>query len=265
MRPEIALQTLRDRRALTAALAGYLVLLVGVMTIFWPAVRDSADLQSFVRDLPAGVKALIGDADYATAAGFLSAELFSLMVPLLMLVAAIGLGARAIAGEEEAGTIDLLLSLPITRRRVLVEKMAAAALDTIVLGLALFVSLVLASVLAGLHLDTAHVAAAAAASVLIAWPFGALALLVGCATGRRSAAIAAAVAVAVIAYLLHALAPLVDALDGWDVLSPFAWYAGDVVLSEGLTVGHVIAPIAVADALCAAAVVVLERRDLAAA
>jgi ABC-2 type transport system permease protein len=233
MRPEIALQTMRDRRALTAALAGYLVLLVGVMTIFWPAVRDSADLQSFVRDLPAGVKALIGDADYATAAGFLSAELFSLMVPLLMLVAAIGLGARAIAGEEEAGTIDLLLSLPITRRRVLVEKMAAAALDTIVLGLALFVSLVLASVLAGLHLNTAHVAAA--------------------------------VAVAVIAYLLHALAPLVDALDGWDVLSPFAWYAGDVVLSEGLTVGHVIAPIAVAVALCAAAVVVLERRDLAAA
>lgn len=169
---------------MTGALAGYLVLLVAVMAIFWPAVRDSADLQSFMRDLPAGVKAMIGDADYATAAGFLGGELFSFMVPLLMLVA---------------------------------------------------------------------------------WPFGALALLAGCATGRRSTATAVTVVVAAIAYLMHALAPLVDTLDGWDVLSPFSWYAGDTVLTQGLTVGHVIAPIGVAVVLCAVAAAVLERRDLASA
>jgi ABC-2 type transport system permease protein len=265
MRPEVALQTLRDRRAMTGALAAYLVLLVAVMAIFWPAVRDSADLQSFMRDLPAGVKAVIGDADYTTAAGFLSGELFSLMVPLLMLVAAVGLGARAIAGEEEAGTVDLLLSLPITRRRVLVEKAAAAAADTALLGAALFLALLVASAVAGMRLDTGNVAATALASVLIAWPFGALALFVGCATGRRSTAIAATVAVAVVAYLLHALAPLVGGLDGWDVLSPFSWYAGDTVLTQGITVAHVIAPIAVAVALCVAAAVVLDRRDDAAA
>ncbi len=262
MRPEIAIQTLRDRRALTIALAGYLVLLIGVMTLFWPAVRDSSDLQSFVRELPAGVKAVIGDADYGTAAGFLSGELFSLMVPLLMLVAGIGLGARSIAGEEEAGTIDLLLSLPITRRRLLLEKAGAVAVATALLGGALFVALAAASVIAGMHLDTGHVAATALASVLVAWPFGALALLVGCATGRRSSAIAATVAIAAIAYLLHALAPLVDGLQGWDDASPFAWYAGDEVLIRGVTVVHALAPIAVAVAFTAVAAAVLDRRDL---
>jgi ABC-2 type transport system permease protein len=265
MRPEVALQALRDRRAMTAGLAAYLVLLVGAMTVFWPSVRDSADLQSFVHDLPAGVKAVIGNADYGTAAGFLSGELFSLMVPLLMLVAAVGLGARAIAGEEESGTIDLLLSLPLTRRRVLGEKALAAVVDTALLGVALLGALLLASAAAGMDLGVARMAGAALASVLVSWPFGALALLVGCATGRRSPAIAAAVAVAVIAYLLHALAPLVDALEGWDVLSPFSWYAGDEVLTQGVTVVHVVLPIAVAVVLGAAAAVVLERRDLAAA
>jgi ABC-2 type transport system permease protein len=208
---------------------------------------------------------VIGDADYTTAAGFLSGELFSFMVPLLMLVAAVGLGARAVAGEEEAGTMDLLLSLPITRRRVLVEKAMAAAADTVLLGAALFLALLVASAVAGMDLDTADVAATALASVLIAWPFGALALAVGCATGRRSTAIAATVAVAVVAYLLHALAPLVAGLDGWDVLSPFSWYADDEVLTRGITVAHAITPIAVAVALCAAAAVILDRRDLTAA
>ena len=40
------------------------------------------------------------------------------MVPLLLLIAAIGAGAGAIAGEEERGTLDLLLSLPVSRRRL---------------------------------------------------------------------------------------------------------------------------------------------------
>ena len=265
MRLEVLRETLRDRRALIGGLAASLVILVAVMAVFWPSVRDSTDLQSFMRDLPEGVRAVVGDADYGTAAGFLSGELFSFMVPLLMLVGAIGLGARAIAGEEEVGTIDLLLSLPITRRRVLAEKTAAGALATILLGVALLGALVAASALAGMRLDTANVAAIALASVLLAWPFGALALLVGCATGRRSLATAAAVGVAVVAYLLHALAPLVDAPRAIDDLSPFTWYAGDTVLTDGIGAGHVVAPIVVSAVLCAAAALVLDRRDLAAA
>ena len=41
------------------------------------------------------------------------------MLPLLLLVYAIGAGSRAIAGEEESGTLDLLLAHPLSRRRSL--------------------------------------------------------------------------------------------------------------------------------------------------
>ena len=59
--------------------------------------------------------------------GYLGTELFSLIVPLLLIIAAVATGARAIAGEEERGTLDLLMSLPVTRRRVTAEKLAAMA------------------------------------------------------------------------------------------------------------------------------------------
>ena len=52
------------------------------------------------------------------------------MVPLLLLIAAIGAGARATAGEEERGTLDLLLANPISRRRLVLEKLAALAAET---------------------------------------------------------------------------------------------------------------------------------------
>ena len=47
------------------------------------------------------------------------------MLPLLLLVFAIGLGARAIAGSEQEGTLELLLSNPVTRRTVVAERYLA--------------------------------------------------------------------------------------------------------------------------------------------
>ena len=45
-------------------------------------------------------------------AGFIDAELFSFMLPLFALVLAIGSGARTLAGEEDAGRLELVLALP---------------------------------------------------------------------------------------------------------------------------------------------------------
>jgi ABC-type transport system involved in multi-copper enzyme maturation permease subunit len=56
------------------------------------------------------------------------------LAPLLFLIFAIGQGSGAIAGEEERGTLDLLLANPRSRVRIVLEKFGALALMT--LGLA---------------------------------------------------------------------------------------------------------------------------------
>jgi hypothetical protein len=63
--------------------------------------------------------------DYSSGIGYLGIELFSLMLPGLLIAAAVGAGARAIAGEEEHATLDLLLANPISRTRVALEKAGA--------------------------------------------------------------------------------------------------------------------------------------------
>jgi ABC-2 type transport system permease protein len=67
------------------------------------------------------VRDLIGP-DYTSPAGYLRAELFALLGPILYLVFAIGAGGRAVAGEEEVRSLDLLLSTPLTRTQIVRDK-----------------------------------------------------------------------------------------------------------------------------------------------
>lgn len=258
----ILAKTLRDRRRGLLGWSAGIVGLVAVIAAYWPSVRDSPDLRRFVEELPEGVRAFVGEADITTPVGFLAAELFSFMVPLLFLIVAIGMGARAVAAEEERGTIDLLMALPITRRRMVVEKVAAGVVVLAALGLVLLASL-LGAAATGMDLPAGRMAQISLATVLLALPFGALALAISCASGARGLAVGLASAAAVAAYMVDALAPLVDGLAGWRDLSPFAWYARDEVLDGGgLAAWRAALLVGVAAALTAVAVVALERRDL---
>jgi len=121
-------------------LIGFVALIVSV----YPTVHSNPSLNKLAQDYPQALKAFIafgGQVDYTTPAGYLGIELFSLMVPLLLMIAAIGTGAGAIAGEEERGTLELLLANPVSRARVVLEKSAALALEIAALGLVLWLAL----------------------------------------------------------------------------------------------------------------------------
>jgi ABC-2 type transport system permease protein len=263
----IFLKTLRDtRRALVWWSLG-LVGMAALMIAVYPTVRDNPDLNKMVKDYPEALKVFIafgGDLDYVSGAGYLGSELFSFMVPLLLLVAAIGAGARAIAGEEERGTLDLLLANPISRRRLVLDKLAALAIEVAILALVLWLSLLVGVEIVGMNVSASHLASATASAALLAFAFGAIALLVGAATGRRAVAIGVTAACAVAAYLVNSLAVLVDFLEPIRKASPFYHYVASDPLRHGLGIGN--AGFLIVLALVAAILTALafDRRDLAA-
>jgi ABC-2 type transport system permease protein len=241
--------------------------LVALMVSVYPSVRDNEALNKLVNDYPAALKGFVafgGEVDYVSAAGYLGSELFSFMVPLLLLVAAIGAGTRAIAGEEEQGTLDLLLANPISRRRVALEKLAALIAEIVGLGIVLFAALEVGSRAVALDISASHLAAATTAAVLLAISFGAIALLLGVATGRRGRASGVAAALAVASYVVNGLAPLVGALQPLQKVSPFYHYAAGNPLRQGLAVGHAGVLLGVAVIAGVLAPFVFDRRDLAA-
>lgn len=244
-----------------------LIGLVALMAAVFPTIRDNPDMNRLVEQYPEALKAFIafgGAVDYTSGAGYLGSELFSFMIPLLFMVSAVGNGAGAIAGEEERGTLDLLLSNPVTRARVALEKLGAMVAELAGLGLVLWASLWLSEVVVGLDVSAEHLAAAAANAALLALAFGSIAFMLGAATGHRALAIGIATAGAVAAYLVNALASLVPALRVPQKLSPFYHYAAGDPLRQGLALGHSLVLVAIVAAAAVVGVVAFERRDLAA-
>lgn len=259
----VYLKTLRDlRRALLGWSIG-IAALVLVEAAVWPSFRDMPDIEDLMAQYPDYMKELFDVESMTSGLGFMNAELFSLLLPALFVTYAIGRGARLVAGEEDAGTLDILLVTPVSSTRVLLDKALALLTSVLVLGVALWVVTMGASSAIGMGIDAGEAATGALAQVLLGAEYGALALTIGAAAGRRSVAVAAPAALAVAAYVLHALALLVPEVEPWQELSPFHQAIADGPLGAGLppTFGWLVAGIVL---VTAAGCRLLDRRDIAA-
>jgi ABC-2 type transport system permease protein len=236
-------------------------LVVTVLSV-WPSVHD--EYAKLVQNYPEGLLAFLGvdKAGLASAPGYLQAELFGLMVPLMLVGYAIAAGSAAIASEEDQGTLEILLAQPVSRVRVVLQKYAAVVTALAILAVALVAVLLVATPLFDLSVGAFDEIAATMSAFLLAAMFGALALALGCATGHRALAAGTASALAVGAYLWNSLAGLVDGLRKFRPLSPFWWYSGNTPLTNGLSPLHVSLLLVVTVIAVVVAVLTFTRRDI---
>lgn len=257
-------KSLHDQRRTLAGWGIGLALLVLLESALWPSIRNMPDLATFLNNYPEAMRRLFNLQDFGTGTGFVNAELFSAMVPILFLIYGIGRGARTIAGEEESGTLDVLLVTPVTTTRLVLDHAAALLTALLALGGVLYVSVLTASWVFGMGVNAADLIAATLATVGLAFEFGCLSLAVGAMTGRRAMAIGISSAGAVAAYLLYVAGELVEAAQPWQPLSPFDQALSEGPVGAGFRLAYLAMPAAGAVFL-AAALPVFARRDIAVA
>lgn len=229
----------------------------------YPSVRDSGDtFDEYLEQLPDAFRTILGE-DLTSPAGYLWSQLFSSMGPIVYLVYAIGVGARAIAGEEEAGSLDLVLATPLRRGVVLRDKALGLVTGTVLLSAVLFVSLAALGPPFDMTVPIGDLIVTHVMQALLAIAFGVIALAIGAATGTRALAIGVTSALAVLTYLVWALAPSVDALEPVLPLSPFRWFADPQPVSNGTEAVNVVVLAAISIVAYAIAHVTFRRRDLA--
>ena len=193
--------------------------------------------------------------------GWISANIYANFLPLVILLITIGYGAAAIAGQEHDGHLELVMSMPFSRRRVALEKIAVLVIQATVLMVAVFVS-VLVGRWFDLSIGISHLATASIGVLLLGVDLGLLALTVGAATGNRGLALGVASTVAGVSYLISSLAPLVNWLEPARYLSLFYWSVGDDQLDRGLSAGGFVVLVLVGAALAAASIPCFRHHDL---
>ncbi len=253
-------KTLRDqRRGLIGWSVGTAATVV-LMAAIWPSFSD-IDIDGLLAQYPKALLEVFNVRAMSTGTGYLNAELFSLMLPAIFIIFAVGRGAKVLAGEEEDGTLEVLVTLPVPRTTILLHKAAALVMDVIALGVVLFVSTWLSSQVFGLDIAVRAALNGAVAMVLLGIEFGLVALAIGAVTGRRNVAVGASACLAGAAYLVFLAGQLVDSLRPLRRFSPFYQAISGGPLDERLP-GIVWWTVAVGVVVFAASVRVFANRDL---
>ncbi len=260
----VATKTLRDQRRALGWWSLSLALLVGMYVAIWPSIRDQPSMNDFLDQMPEAFRAMFASsgADMSTPVGYIQVELLSFMGPILLLLYTVTSGSGALAGEEDRRTMDLLLSAPVSRTKVVLSKLAAMVAGTALLAGVLALAAIVEGSWADMDLPVGNIVAAMVHLGLLGLVFGTLALAVGGVTGQPGLSRAMPAVVAVLAYVLNGLAPIVDWLEPYQKLSPFYQYIGHDPLRHGLSTSSVLVAVATVAVLTAVAVVGFRRRDV---
>jgi ABC-2 type transport system permease protein len=230
---------------------------------FYPAI-NSPQYLDMLASFPEGVLDAMGFADIGTAAGYLGSTTFGLLGPALIIVMAAALGASAIAGDEESGRLDLTLAHPVSRWAVVVQRFAALIVAMVLVCAVLTVALLAISGPAQLdQIGPLNLAGGGLHLALLGVAFGALALAVGAATGRRSPVYAVVAIVAVVGFFGNNLGPSVEGLAWLRDISPFHYYSGGVPLRNGVQLADVAVLVAASIILVIGGGLRFDRRDIA--
>ena len=259
----VFLKTLRDASGGMLGWGISLGILGGAYLALYPAFKESLRLDELLNRLPPVARVFIGESvSFGTPEGFLSLALLTYL-PVLLAVYAVIQGASLIANEENGDTLDLLLSQPVPRWRVVVEKAGAMVVGQLVVAAIIVLGLALSWRATGIALSDGRVAEAVLNAVPPALVMGSLAFAVTCllSGGRFAGGLAAAVTVG--SYFVNNLAQMVDWLEPFRSFSVFYYYDRSRPLTSGVDAGSVALLLSVALGLFLVAVVVFQRRDIA--
>lgn len=227
----------RDRLVLVLVTSAVMVLMGLMVGSLWPSLQDA--LADMTEVMPEAILVAFAAGDMGSAEGWVNAEMLSFTAPVAVLVVGALSGARATAGEEQDGTMGLLLSAPVGRGRVLLAKATATAAHVAGVCAAVVVGMWLGSLVGGMDLAWSGMLAVGLHLFALGLVFGALGLALGAATGSRRLGGALTSAVGAASFAASAFLPLSRSLAEGARFSPWHYLLTSDPLRNGVEWSHV--------------------------
>jgi ABC-2 type transport system permease protein len=251
----------------SAALLG---LTMGAMALYITAVlNDSRIVETFTQmaaNLPFLINTLGGsDAAFmATPLGLINYGYYSWLI-LAVCGYAVYLGVCVTINDEERGTLDVLLSAPVTRTQVVIEKLLAFA---VLIALGVLIGHLGLAVLVSLFdsfrntVDQWRLLQGSLNMLPAAWFVLTLTAAIGAIVRRRGTAATLGGAVVAGSFFVDVFGRNVPDVDGLRAVSFLSYYNSVSALRDGLSLSNVLLLLGIAVLLLGVAVISFRRRDL---
>jgi ABC-2 type transport system permease protein len=214
------------------AMAAGVVLLTALYVWMFPRITESVDLDRYVEAWPPALREAFGATQLGSIEGFLAAELYAFVWVLLLGIYLAYAAASTIAGPVEDDRMDLLLALPISRRRLLAERFASLLVPIVVLNAVVPVAVYAAVLLIEESLSVADLLAVHLLSVPYLLTTAGVGLGCSVALDRESVAQRAAMAIVFGLFLVDSVVSNTEF--AWlGAASPSRYYDPTAILVEG--------------------------------
>jgi len=250
---------LSDRRRSLLAWGIPLGLWSAFIVAIFPSVEGA--LSKAIQSYPEALKEAFGISQLTSVEQYLQVEMLSLIVPLAMGYLAVRAIASGLSGAAESGRLDVLLSAPVSRVRLIAAGFAATAIELAIVLVLTVVLTCLGSLAAGADLSFSS----ALAGYANVWPlalmfagFGAIAVGFSLRTSVVTGAVAGLL---VTMYVIDLIGRLDPDLSGIRYFSVFRYYGN--AIEDGIDPLAFVGVTLAAIALAALGAWLFERRDLA--
>ena len=207
--------------------------MLGICVIIYPEMQSQmGDLGAMFSDMGAFSDAFGMDMlNFGEFMGYFGVEIGNTLGLGGALLAGI-VGISALSKEERDGTAELLLSMPVTRERIVLEKLLFSAFHILVVN----VAVVLVSTLAIVAIDVGDVEGGKIALIFLAnilMQLEIMAITFGISACLNKNSIGIGIGISFGLYFLNIIANLADGLDFIGKITPFGYASSGYIIENG--------------------------------
>ena len=232
-------------------------------SMIWLFPQFEAYLTDVAANYPREILDFFGGGELTDPAGFMTLEYQSFAV-LILIIYAVVASTGQLAGEEGRGSLESLLAQPISRTRLIFEKVAAFVEGALLIDAIVSVGWLVSVPFVDLHgkLTLVDLAGATVGTLPVVALFGALGFWLGAVAPTRGAAAGILTAVAVASYLIASIAQAIEPVEGLQYVSPYYYADAARWLIDGPVWWHQLALLLVAAVVFALAVRAFAGREI---
>lgn len=239
------------------------VLLILIALVFAALFESlSSQIEEFATGLPEELQAIVGNFSLAsTPEGFVNIEYYSLVVPFTISILGLITGSNMIGKSEENGSLELLLSSPVLRISIFLQKFFAGIVQISLISFSTFLGLWMGTILFPFDLDLERVFVMSVSTLIFGLLFFCISMMVQAMTGRKSTAIAFTSGILLTTYIIFIVSKLLEELENLKYLSPFEYYQNESILLGETNFDYMFLMMFVCILLTGISLIAFNRRD----
>lgn len=240
---------------------------MGLLIVLMVPLFDMQQMAELLESFPPILLAMIGigkDLElFATSEGFVAMGFFGKFA-LIFAVYPVVMGMRITANEEDDGIMDMVLSLPIQRAWMIIEKFAAYTVSIIGVVVMIYIGMTIGVTFSNVELDMSALVEVNIMLIPVLTFVMAFSMLVGTIVRRKQVALGIVTAFVVASFMIQTVGAMAEGTFaepiGW--ISFFTYYNAGNILADGFVWAHIVGLTILSLVLIGLSVQRFEQRDV---